>query len=223
MKTGSDTSYWYSDSPWSHNVLYYENGKLRNFVEYAYQHSSVLDLREKYIALLCVDIVKEPASQYTKDVFHTYGVYAVYDYLAEEKPSLEALQSRGFLPVFRMFVPAASVSFVSGEPDVAFSYQLCMYDFKDCRADLCKTISSVSEVCRFVSLLQKRSFPSSPVFADGPVDAFATRIAYDTLQKPLCTLIEEDIPPMPTPTKVELSALHKDLWRERTPNEEFAG
>ena len=57
----------------------------------------------KYIAILCVGTEKTQHSQYVDGIFDEYSVYAFYDYISDEKPTLEQLQQCGFLPQLVMY------------------------------------------------------------------------------------------------------------------------
>ncbi len=64
----------------------------------SYTLDPAFDARNKYMAVLCVGTKKEPYSRYVPDLYNEYSVYAYYDYISSELPTLEALKKHGFLP-----------------------------------------------------------------------------------------------------------------------------
>lgn len=54
----------------------------------------------KYIALLCVGEEKKPHSIYIDGFYDCFSVYAVYDYVSDEKPDVNTLRACGFLPTY---------------------------------------------------------------------------------------------------------------------------
>ena len=54
---------------------------------------------EKYMAVLCVGTIQEAYSKYLPNVLETRSIYAYYDYISDQKPTLEDLKQCGFLPL----------------------------------------------------------------------------------------------------------------------------
>jgi len=59
---------------------------------------SKTNLDDMYFALLCVEIGKKPHSKLVEGYYDEFSIYAVYDYAFYDKPSLEVLSKKGFLP-----------------------------------------------------------------------------------------------------------------------------
>lgn len=61
------------------------------------------DAHDKYIAILCVETEKIQHSQYVDGFYDEYSVYAFYDYLNDQKPTIETLKTCGFLPSYLQY------------------------------------------------------------------------------------------------------------------------
>ena len=64
-----------------------------------YENIKGYDAHGKYMAILCVGSEKEAHSEYISDTFDEYSAYVWYNYLSEVKPTVEQLNSCGFLPM----------------------------------------------------------------------------------------------------------------------------
>lgn len=164
----------------------------------------------KYVALLCVDTVKEPHSQYVDGYFDEYSVYAFYDYISDEKPSVETLKTCGFLPSFVRYCMINSPKTECCRWDYMTTLHICSFKVsKYSEYSFVKKQSCVSEAERFNSLLSKKGYSEEYIFGFGFYEAFESffkekirldraGIAYDNL---LCTDI--DNPPISTPEEMD--------------------
>ena len=88
------------ESPWKINSfsvpLMFKKQKISNS-----EYSDIVgfDANGKYMAILCIGTEKMPHSEYVPDVFDEYSVYVWYDYLSEINPTIDTLNSCGFLPL----------------------------------------------------------------------------------------------------------------------------
>lgn len=61
------------------------------------------DAHDKYIAILCVGSEKTLHCEYVDDVYDEYSVYAFYDYISNQKPTIDILKTCGFLPKYLQY------------------------------------------------------------------------------------------------------------------------
>jgi len=113
----------------------------------------------KYIAILCVGSEKVLHSQYIKDVFDEYSVYAFYDYISDERPTLEQLQQCGFLPNLAMYCQDNGI----GIDTLEWRYKFMLYSYgfsigkNSCEQSIEK-ISCISESERFENLFTAKNY-----------------------------------------------------------------
>lgn len=111
----------------------------------------------KYIAILCVGTEKILHSQYVKDIFDEYSVYAFYDYIDDKEPSLDQLKQCGFLPSLVMY------SYNQGIDTLEWRYKFMLYAYSfklskyTCEQSLEK-LYCPSENERFHSLFSQKNY-----------------------------------------------------------------
>ena len=114
----------------------------------------------KYMALLCVDIMREPHSQYVEGFYDEHSVYAFYDYLSDEKPTLENLKSCGFLPTYTRYCVINSAKTECCRWDYKTTILCC--DFKlggrSEFSSIDKISSNTDETERFEKLLSMKDY-----------------------------------------------------------------
>ena len=117
------------------------------------------DAHDKYIAILCVGTEKTPHSQYVEGLYDEHSVYAFYDYIDEKKPTLDMLQTCGFLP---KYYPYESETETTNETcSWCYKFQLLSYSFrvpKDGSEQLIEKAFSIEEVNRFYELFNRKNY-----------------------------------------------------------------
>lgn len=121
-----------------------------------------LEAYDKYMAVLCVGTEKQPHSQYLEGLWDESSVYAVYDYLSEEKPTVETLRTCGFLPAHQYFFKDFNRKI---HDYCGWTYTLTMYTslFAE-RASFSESEKKTDfgEVARFHDLLNPKNYLSAP-------------------------------------------------------------
>ncbi len=115
------------------------------------------EAHNKYLALLCVGSEKTLHSEYVNDVYDEYSVYAFYDYISDEKPTVEQLKLCGFLPSLVMY------SYNNGIDTLEWRYKFSLYASsfkisKNSYEQSFEKISCISENERFQSLFSKKDY-----------------------------------------------------------------
>ena len=96
FKSGSRKIMWKSEGS---RVLQFCSGFKENIYEYkGYDYKNPVNAQNKYMAILCVGILREPVSRNVHDVYEEHSVYAFYDYTSDKKPDAKELGKVGFLP-----------------------------------------------------------------------------------------------------------------------------
>ncbi len=121
---------------------------------------------DRYIAILCVGAKKIPHSQYVDGFFDEYSIYAFYDYVGEEKPTIETLKKCGFLS--RCATYAKNVR--RGVDWVGREYTFLLYSYafrlgkKGIEQSIEKTVCA-SESERFYTLLKQKGYSGETFFS----------------------------------------------------------
>ena len=148
---------------------------------------------DKYFALLCVGTEKIVHSQYVSDVFDEYSVYVFYDYIGDNKPSIEQLTQCGFLPQLVLYGKINSLEIET--LDWRYKFILHCYNFKPCKNDSEQSVEKLfclSESDRFNSLFSKKNysyeiveeldlFPAFSSFFEEKIRLTRAGILYDNL------------------------------------------
>lgn len=164
----------------------------------------------KYVALLCVGIIKEPHSQYVEGYFDEYSVYAFYDYISDEKPSVEILKSCGFLPAFVRYCVINSPKTECCCWD--YMTTLCICSFKVSKYSEYSFVekqTSAGEAERFHALLSNKGYSKEYIFGFGFYEAFESffkeKIRLDRAGIAYDNLLDENVenPPISTPEEMD--------------------
>lgn len=133
------------------------------------------DAHDRYIAILCIGTEKTPYLQCADRTFYDiHSVYAFYDYIGEEKPTLDTLKKCGFLPKYLQYADETG----SGISTSGWCYQFLLLA---CSFRLGKTgteqsiekLSCIKEADRFHRLFNAKSYLSDISQNIGLYDAFA--------------------------------------------------
>ena len=120
------------------------------------------DAYNQYMAILCVGTEKKQHSPYLPNLYDEYSVYAYYDYISKDKPSLIDLQKCGFLPQIRMDMKDFNRHITE---DIGWTYRfyLSLESFqllKDSGIKYLEKIHTEEEIERFYSLINKKGYSS---------------------------------------------------------------
>lgn len=154
------------------------------------------DAHNKYIAILCVGTEKMLHSQYVDDIYDEYSVYAFYDYIGNQKPTLDILRTCGFVPKYLQYASASG-------PDIetsgwCYKFHLFTYSFrlpKDGSEQHIEKVFNEEESNRFCELFARKKYLPNISWNMELYDAFGeffeekarlekANIAYDDLLDP---------------------------------------
>lgn len=202
-----DTFYWSFSELCSHHI--FRDPDLAFGPERA---PAPLEAYGKYMAVLCVGTNTEPHSRYLEGVFDERSVYAVYDYLSEEKPTVETLRTCGFLPAHQYFYKDFNYKI---HDFCGWTYTFTMYTvlFAE-RATISESEKATDpgEVSRFHKLLSRKEYASTPdrdfmnlsdVFRSFWHDKLRLSLAH----RPIDNLLTKDItnPELLTPQEADVA------------------
>ncbi len=124
-----------------------------------YEFDEKIELHNMYFALLCVEIGEEPHSQYVDGYYDRYGIYAVYDYMSYEKPTIEELSKCGFLPYANGWV-FDMVTWPIKAENIGWTYKSKCDDFSKSLyfSPEFEKLKAPCEVERFNKLASKKNF-----------------------------------------------------------------
>lgn len=113
----------------------------------------------KYMAILCIDSIKQPHSQYLQELFDENSVYVMYDYCSEIKPNLEMLKKCGFAP----FIQWELQDFNSKITDYikwayTFTTDAVFRKNEDSGLNEINKEFSMEEVARYKRLIEKKNY-----------------------------------------------------------------
>ena len=149
----------------------------------------------KYLAIICVGTEKELHSKYAPDIFDERSIYAFYDFISDEKPTLDDLGRCGFLPMHFRYSPDSPDSLSYGWK---YTFSLYAYGFRISNRSSEKAIEKIfcaDEAERFYGLLSKKDYCRESTSCMELFDAFsdffeekarlgAAGVAYDNLLDP---------------------------------------
>lgn len=165
---------------------------------------------DKFIAILCVDTKKTPCSPYVDGFFDGHSVYAFYDYVGDERPTVDQLRQCGFLPECVIYGEEQG----GGIKTVGWRYTFTLfaYSFRlsknSCERSLEK-VSCPSERDRFFDLLHQKSDATDPVFHfelyDAFGDFFEEKARLTGAGIPYDNLLDRDVsnPPLLSPKEIQ--------------------
>jgi len=165
----------------------------------------------KYMALLCVDICREPYSQYIEGYYNEYSVYAFYDYLSDERPELNAIKKCGFLPTYTRYCVINTAETECCRWDYKSTIHCC--SFKSGGASEFSSVEKISantdEVKRFEHLLSMKDYSNEYTYGFSFYEAFysffSEKIRLESAGIPYDDLLCETTfnPPILTPAEVD--------------------
>ncbi len=177
------------------------------------------DAHNKYIAILCVGTEKSPHSQYVDGIYDEYSIYAFYDYIGEQKPTLDILQTCGFVPKYLQY--ASKIGTTIETSGWCYKFYLFTYSFrlpKDGSEQLIEKTFNKEEANRFCKLFDSKNYLPDISWNMELFDAFGeffeekarlekAKIQYDNLLDP-------DVCNPALRTKNEISAILKKQIEE---------
>ena len=157
------------------------------------------DAHNKYIAILCVGTEKTPHSQYVEGVYDEHSVYAFYDYIDDKKPTLDMLQTCGFVPKYLKY--ASETGSAIETSGWCYKFHLFTYSFrlsKDGSEQYIEKVFSREEANRFCELFERKNYLPDISWNWELFDAFGeffeekarlekANIPYDNLLDPLAS------------------------------------
>ncbi len=117
------------------------------------------DAHDKYIAILCVGTEKTPHSQYVEGIYDEHSVYAFYDYIGEQKPTLDTLQTCGFVPKYLQYASETGTTIETS--GWCYKFHLFTYSFrlpKDGSEQLIERVFNKEESNRFCELFNSKNY-----------------------------------------------------------------
>ena len=117
------------------------------------------DAHDKYIAILCVGTEKTPHSQYVAGIYDEYSVYAFYDYIGEQRPTIDILKTCGFVPRYLQYANETGMDIETS--GWCYKFHLFTYSFrlpKDGSEQSIEKISCKEEALRFLNLFSGKVY-----------------------------------------------------------------
>lgn len=116
------------------------------------------DASEKYMAILCVGTRRVQHSIYLPELYDEHSVYAFYDYLSENKPTIQTLKTCGFLPYSIFYLRDFNKKL---HEKIGWTYLFSMYNRLIKDPTIFSTFEkthSFEETTRFYSLLDRKNY-----------------------------------------------------------------
>lgn len=165
-----------------------------------------LEAYDRYIALLCTGIEEQPYSEFAPEVFDRYSVYAVYDYLGREAPTLDTLRQTGFLSNATFLIPHS----ITRREGANWYYRLTLPHVslragKNPDVRSFHTLFCPEEAERFDRLFRRKDYPQNAVaccsFGEVFYDFFPRKLQLAAAGIPYDDLLSPDVknPPLWTP------------------------
>ncbi len=120
------------------------------------------DFSGNFLAILCVDFVKEPYSEHISGLYNERSIYAMYNYCSTEEPTPESLSACGFLPYIAWVcdLRAGTNHGATISIDWAYKFAFIAEQFKK-NVDYwgqCYTLHCKDEVERFTKMLGAKKY-----------------------------------------------------------------
>lgn len=153
-----DGAVWEINSNFFGRSILFESEQIRNADYRRFQTKKECDM---YMAIVCVGSIKVAHSEYLQDVYDEYSVYAYYDYISPNKPTIEDLRSCGFLP--------AIFWRVDGLKTEELEWTYCFYMYCDDTKERNKFFAvveeahSIKEAERFIALKSRKEYGNSVI------------------------------------------------------------
>ena len=138
-----------------------------------YRNIDGFDATGKYMALLCVGVVREQNSEFIEDVFDEHSIYVWYDYLSFIRPSVDDLRKCGFLPYIDWQWRDFNRNIFES---IFWGYEFSITDEKFKQSNDIETIIIIndhSEVVRYKYLLSHKNYSSNYFYGGTITSAFA--------------------------------------------------
>lgn len=178
------------------------------------------DAHDKYIAILCVGAEKTPHSNYVDNIYDEHSVYAFYDYIGEQEPTLDILQTCGFVPKYLQYASETGTTIETS--GWCYKFHLFTYSFrlpKDGSEQLIEKVFNKEEANRFCELFDSKNYLPDISWNMELFDAFGeffeekarlekANIPYDNLLDP--SVSNPDLRP-----KSEISAILKKQIKDQ--------
>lgn len=209
IRTSEDKSFW--EIPVLPIHYYYEDQSLNSFT--VTDLDPPIDLVSKYLALLCVGSQKIPCSVYLPDICVETSVYALYDYLGKEKPTVEALQACGFLPELNRTLSSDSGRARTTSAEWSYMFYFIHTKFNLSKANKLESIDTIhdyNEFLRFHSCFKRKTYPLSVDFYcsfDGVFSGHFSQLTYLRLKnQTVDNLLDENIsnPKLLSPSEINI-------------------
>lgn len=117
------------------------------------------DAHGKYIAILCIGTEKSSHSQYVEGIYDEHSVYAFYDYIDEQKPTLDILQACGFVPKYLQYASETGTTVKTS--GWCYKFHLFTYSFRTSKNGNEQSIDKLfnkEEVNRFYELFNAKNY-----------------------------------------------------------------
>ncbi len=183
----------------------WDGSKLSNpFLLYIDENRHIQDVRDaplldisfknKYMVLLCVGSVFEKRYSRYLHIMDEHSVYAVYDYLSDEEPTLETLKGLGFLPVYG-FNKGISDGMDEPQLDLLYKIYFSTTAWKASCSNF-KKDHDINEYLRFCQLQQKASVSDGCKACEAEHDtplAFIPKLYFERMGVKINTLIDPTV------------------------------
>lgn len=177
---------------------------------------------EKYMAVLCVGVVQEQYSKYLPYIMETRSIYAYYDYLSDQAPTIDDLKQCGFLPLnIRYSIDTDSL----GKNAWTYTFALFSQGFSKKQGTAEQMIEKLSypdEIERFHTLFAKKNYDTQYILSDCLYEAFddiySEKVRLELIGMELDNLLdpEKSNPPLRTPKEIaQLIANEQKAWNRK--------
>ena len=177
---------------------------------------------EKYMAVLCVGTIQETYSQYLPDVMETRSIYAYYDYISDNEPTLDDLRQCGFLPLnIRNGADGDSL----GKNAWTYTFAMFAQSFtkKDGGAEkIISKLCCLDENERFYTLLSQKHYDKEykllPMLFNAFSDIYDEKVRLELIGVELDNLLDNDKsnPALRTPEEIEKIVANERLeWQRK--------
>ncbi len=204
-----DKNYEYADSVWNIDecgFTHFYTDEIAN--KLPKNISPPYEAYEKYMAILCVDTVRDPHSQYVPEIMEEHSIYAYYDYINTIKPTLDDLKKCGFLPLNLRYGAEADAV---GKNTWTYTFNMFAQNFskKSDSETIIEKIYCVDESNRFQTLFSKTHYDNEYTLLPNLCDVFSEiyneKVRLDMIGIQLDNLLDNNKanPALRTPKEIE--------------------